>query len=191
MAISKARKDELVAQYGDLLNRSEAVFVTEYKGMTVKQVEELRGKIREKGGAFHITKNTLFRVALEQANKPIPTELLQGQTAVSFALDDAPALAKMLLEMSDDEESLFELRGGMLDTSIMNADQVKALSKMPSKQELQIKLLSMMLQPAQQLVTVMNAPAQDLVNVMNNGVSQMVNVLNAYVQKMESEESES
>lgn len=191
MAISKDRKDDLVAQYGDLLSRSEAVFVTEYKGMTAKQIEELRGKVREKGGAFHITKNTLFRVALEQANKPVPSDLLQGQTAVSFAFNDAPALAKMLLEMSDKVDLPFELRGGMLDTSIMNAAQVKALSNMPSKQELQVKLLSMMLQPAQKLVTVMNAPAQDLVSVMNNGVSQMVNVLNAYVRKMESEQAES
>ncbi len=187
MAISKARKDELVAQYVDLINRSEAVFFTEYKGMSVKQVEALRTVIREQGGAFHITKNTLFRVALEQTNRPTPKDLLNGQTAVSFALDDAPAMAKMLVERSDDEDLPITLNGGLLDQSVMGADEVTALSKMPSKQELQVKLLGMMLQPARNLVTVMNAPARDLVSVMNNSTTQLVNVLNAYVQKQEQE----
>ena len=187
MAISRARKEELVSQYVDLLDRSEAIFFTEYKGMSVKQVEDMRSKIREKGGAFHVTKNTLLRVALEQTDRPTPADLLNSQTAVSFALDDAPGMAKMLVEETKDDDFPLVLRGGLLDQSVMNSDQIESLSKMPSKQELQVKLLGLMLSPARNLVTVMNAPARDLVSVMNNSTTQLVNVLQAYVQKQEQE----
>ena len=94
MAISKERREELLAEYVDLLNNSSAVVLTEYKALEVKKMEALRAEVRKAGGAFHVTKNTLLRNALEATGNPIPEDLLMGQTAAGFALGEVPSLAK-------------------------------------------------------------------------------------------------
>ena len=81
MAIKKARKDELVEQYTDLLKNSSAIFLTQYSGMTVKDLEALRIKISDANGQINVTKNTLLRVAMEANEMTPPLDLLTGQTA--------------------------------------------------------------------------------------------------------------
>ncbi len=71
MAISKKRKEDLVAQYKDLIEQSEAIFLTEYGGMSVKNLQALRSKLREADGKFYVTKNTLFSLALEESDLPL------------------------------------------------------------------------------------------------------------------------
>ncbi len=171
LAISKARKEELVAQYVDLIERSNAMFITEYKGMSVKQVEDLRGVIRETDGAFYIGKNTLIRVALEQAGQPVPTEMLTGQTGVGFALGDAPPLAKALTKFAKAEEQ-FIVRGGLMNAAELSAEDVTNLAELPSLDELRATLLGMI-----------EGPARNIASVVAGGVRQVVNVIDAYSKK--------
>jgi large subunit ribosomal protein L10 len=99
LAISRKRKEELVAQYTDLIEQSEAIILTEYKGMSVKSMEGLRTKVREVNGSFYVTKNTLLQYALEQIDTPVPQELLLGQVATGFAAQgEVAALAKALVD---------------------------------------------------------------------------------------------
>lgn len=184
MAISKDRKNELVAQYVDYAERSNAMFLAEYRGMSVKQMEDLRVKLREVDGSLFVAKNTLIRVALEQTNNPVPADQLMGQTVIGFALGEAPAMAKALKEYAKDEE-LFNLRGGIISGTVMSAEQAEALADMPSIDELRAQILGLVNSPLSKLVGIFNAPARDLVTVMNGGVNQVVNVLNAYAQKGE------
>ena len=100
MAIDKKRKDELVGEYTDLLQRSSAIFLTRYGGMTVKEMEALRLKIGDVNGQINVTKNTLLGIALEQTDRVPPGELLNGQVATSFALGEASALAKVLVDQA-------------------------------------------------------------------------------------------
>lgn len=178
MAISKKRKDELVADYIDLINRSQAIFVTEYAGMTVAKMEALRGEIRKADGMMHVTKNTLLRYALEQAGRPVPEELLTGQVATGFALGEAPVLAKTLVEYARKEE-LLKLRGGLLGDKLLTAAQVDSLAKLPSLDELRAQIIGMI-----------RTPAQNMTSLVANSVRQVVNVLDAYAKKEEGSSAE-
>lgn len=171
MAISKERKDELVAQYIDLLNNSRAIFIAEYTGLSVKDINQLRADVRKAEGAFHVTKNTLLRHALKEADRPVPDELLLGQVATGFALNEAPTLAKALTEFAKSQENLV-IKGGILGNDILTADQVRSLADLPSRDELRAQIIGMI-----------NAPARNIASVIAGGVRQVVNVIDAYAKK--------
>lgn len=173
MAISKARKDELVAQYTTLLEQSDALFITDYTGMSVQALETLRARVREADGALFVTKNTLLRIALEQAGRPVPEELLKGQIATGFALGEAPTLAKALKEFAKKSDHL-QMKGGLFGESLITPAQIDDLAEMPSLDELRGQLLGLI-----------SAPARNVASVVAGGVRQVVNVLDAYVKKEE------
>lgn len=177
MAISRARKEELVNQYVGLLEKSDAIFVTDYTGMSVKDFQDLRDKLREVDGTLYVTKNTLLKIALERTGNPIPEELLNGQVATGFALGETPSMAKVLTKYADDKDE-FSIRGGVFDGAILSESDVEALSKLPSLDELRATLLGLF-----------NAPARGLASVVASGVRQVVNVLDAYAKKEEEAEA--
>ncbi|MFK7802479.1 MAG: 50S ribosomal protein L10 [Anaerolineae bacterium] len=181
MAISKKRKEELVALYADLIERSDAIFVTKYTGMSVKQMEELRQQVRESKGSLHVTKNTLLTHALEQADLPVPAELLNGQVAATFSLGEAPALAKMLKDYAK-KDDFFEIRGAVFGTQILDEKGVDTLSTMPTLDEVRGQMAGLLSGKSitGKLVRLLATPAQDTVNILNNSVKQVVNVLNAH-----------
>ena len=178
MAISKARKDELVAQYIELINSSNAIFMTEYTGLSVSDMEALREKVREADGAFYVTKNRLLRVAMEQTDTPVPEELLTGQMAAGFAMSDAPPLAKALVDYAKKEEKLI-IKGVIFDGDVLAADGVKALASLPTLPEVQ-----------SQLVGIISAPARNLASVIASGVRQVVNVVDAYAKDEKTADAE-
>ena len=173
MAISRERKEELVAQYTELLNQSKAMFLVDYSGVSVAELEQLRGEVRKIDGAFHIAKNNLMRLALEESGHPIPEALLLGQTAAGFAQGELPAMAKALVDFSEEVEP-FALKGGVMDQSLLSIEQIEALAELPSLDELRAKILGLV-----------NAPAQNIASTVSNGVRQIVNVLNAYATQEE------
>lgn len=177
MAISKARKDELVAQYIELLNNSNAVFMADYTGMSVKNMEALREEVRKVNGAFHVTKNTLLRHALEESNMPVPEGLLAGQVATGFALDAVPPLAKALVDYAKKDDK-FDLKGGIVGIEALSADGVKALADLPTLPELRAQLLGLI-----------SAPARNVASVVAGGVRQVVNVLDAYAKSEDAVEA--
>lgn len=168
MAISRDRKEELVEQYVELLNQSGAVFLAEYSGVSVSQLENLRSEVRNANGAFHITKNSLLRLALERSGQEIPEDMLLGQTAAGFALGELPAMAKTLVNFSDDIE-MFHLKGGLMAGNLIGADAIESMAKLPSLDELRA-----------QIIGLINAPAQNVTSTVANGVRQLINVVNAY-----------
>ena len=173
MAIDKKRKDELVNEYRDLLQRSSAIFLTRYGGMTVKEMEALRLKIGDANGQINVTKNTLLGIALEQTDHMPPSELLNGQVATSFALGEAPALAKVLVDQAKANDKL-QIVGGMLGNRVLTPKEVESLATLPSLDQLRAQILGLI-----------NAPAQGIVSAVTNGVRQVVNVLDAYAKKDE------
>ncbi len=178
MAISKARKDELVAQYVELINSSNAILMAEYTGLSVSDMEALREKVREADGAFYVTKNRLLRVAMEQTDTPVPEELLTGQMAAGFAMSDAPPLAKALVDYAKKEEKLV-IKGVVFDGDVLTVDGVKALASLPTLPEVQ-----------SQLVGIISAPARNLASVIASGVRQVVNVVDAYAKDEKTADAE-
>jgi large subunit ribosomal protein L10 len=178
LAITKARKDELVQHYTELIEESQAIFMAEYKGMPVKKMELLREEVAKAEGNFHITKNTLLKIALEQTGQPIPEELLKGQIATGFALNEVPTLAKTLVDFAKTDENL-TIRGAILSGRILSAAEVETLAKLPSLEQLRA-----------QLIGVINAPATNLASVITNGVRQVINVIDAYAKSGDTPEAE-
>jgi len=164
LAISKQRKEEFVTHYVDWLNRSQAVFVTEYSGLSMKQIDDLRRKIREAGGEFHIVKNTLGKVAFQQAGLQVSEKLLSGSTACVFSYQDTPALAKVVTEFARTSEFV-KVKGGYLDKREISADQVKALAELPPLPVLRAQLLGTIQAPASKLVRTLAEPARGLAAV--------------------------
>lgn len=168
MALTKKKKEELVAEYVDLLEQSEAIFLTQYTGLNVKKLQQLRSEARKAEGTYRITKNTLLLLALEETGKPAPAELLTGQLATGFALQEAPSLAKALTEFAKNEEQ-FAIKGGIMGDELLTIEQVEALANLPTMDELRAMILSLI-----------QGPARNIASTVAGGVRQMVNVLDAY-----------
>lgn len=178
MAISKERKQELVALYGEILTHATGFIVTEYRGLGVKQLDELRGKLREVNGGYVITKNTLFKIALEQADWPVPDDLLAGPVATAFADGNMPGVAKALLDFQKNYPEILVVKGGVMLGNTLSAKDIQAVSELPTLDELRAQLAGLMIQPA-----------QGLVNVLQAGTSGVVNVIQAYLDEHGDEEA--
>lgn len=181
MAISKERKNELVEQYVDLLGRTNGFVIVQYHGLSVKETDTLRAQIREAGGAYHVTKNTLFTKALQQVGWPVPDDLLTGPVAVAFGMENLPGVAKAILDFTDDKTRQGDLRatGGIMTGEILDANKIKAVSKLPSLDEIRAQLAGLIVAPATGIVSVINAA---------NG--QVVNVIQAYLDENKSDDGE-
>ena len=176
LAISRKRKEELVAQYTELIEQSEAIILAEYKGMSVKSMEGLRTKVREVNGSFYVTKNTLLQYALEQTDMEVPEELLQGQIATGFAgQGEVAGLAKTLVDYAKNDNHLI-VKGGIMGNELLSPDQVDAIAKLPSLDELRA-----------QIIGLVSTPARNIASTVASGVRQVVNVLDAYAKKDEAE----
>lgn len=175
MPISRNRKEELVAQYVELLEESQGIVITANNGMTVDNFDSVRAKLRDLNSTFVVTKNTLLRIALEKVGLPVPEELLNGPVVVAFAREDVGATAKAVLDFHKDVE-LFDVKGALVGSELYDEQGVDALSKLPTLDELHA-----------QLVGIIIAPASGLVNVVNGGVTQVLNVVAAYAAKDENE----
>lgn len=182
MAITRERKADLVAQYDAILERSEGFIVTEYRGLRVNALYGVRSALREVGASYVVTKNRLFKIALENKGLPVPDELLTGPVAVSFAQKDVPGMVKALLAKQKDMDKLI-LKGGVVGQTVIGESDLKTLSELPTMDEMRAQLIGLLVQPAQGLLAVLNAPAQNLVGVLDAGSNSLANVLAAYAAK--------
>jgi large subunit ribosomal protein L10 len=164
LAINKERKTELVGQYAEWMKRSRALIVTEYTGLPMKQMDAMRVKMREAGGEFHVVKNTLGKLAVSEAGLPMQEELFEGSTAISFAFEDAPALAKALTEFARTSDFV-KIKGGYLGDVLLSQDQVKALAELPPLPVMRATLLGTILAPASKLVRTLAEPGRSLAAV--------------------------
>lgn len=172
LAITRERKEELVAQYNDLLDQSNGFVLVEYRGMSVPQIDGLRKAIREADGYYLVAKNTLFTKALQQRGWPVPDTLLKGPVGVAFGMDNLPAVAKAVLDYSGlpEFETKLGVKGGIMAEDILDPRKVEAVSKLPSLDELRSQIIGLIVSPATGIVSTINAA---------NG--QIVNVLQAYI----------
>lgn len=164
MAISKQQKKEVIAQYADWLKNSGAVVVTEYTGLTMKDMDELRGKVRESGGEFHVVKNTLVKLALQKAGIDFDESQFVGSTAMAFAFEDAPATAKAIADFAK-ESPFVNIKGGFLENQMVSAADVKALASLPPLPVMRATLLAAIMAPATQLVRTLAEPGRQVAAV--------------------------
>jgi large subunit ribosomal protein L10 len=159
LAITKERKEKLIARYSHWIEQSKGVVVAEYMGLTMKDFDALRAKIREVGGEFHVVKNTLITRSLEQVGMSAPADDFVKSTAVAFAFSDAPAVAKLMSEFARTNEFV-KIKSGYLDKQRLSAEAVKALADLPPLPVMRGQLLGTILAPASKLVRTLAEPGR-------------------------------
>lgn len=164
MAVSKERKEEVLATYAEWLKKSQAVILVEYTGARMKDLDNIRAKIRESGGEFHVLKNTLARRAFKDGGMSLPDDFLVKSTAVSFAFSDPAGTAKALNDATKGNEFV-KVKGGFMSGQVLNASQVKALADMPPLPVMRAQLLGVLQAPAGKLVRTIAEPARGLAAV--------------------------
>ena len=161
MAKTKQQKEAMLAQYAEWFGKSQAVFLVEYAGVKMKELDILRAKAREAGGEFHIVKNTLAKKALEQAGHTVPANFSEKSTAVGFAFTDAATFSKALTEATKGMEAV-KIKGGFMGAEALNPAQVKALATLPPLPVMRAQLLGMLQAPAGKLVRTLAEPGRQV-----------------------------
>lgn len=156
MAVSRAKKESLVAGYEESAASAQHAFLVGFKGISVEKVTELRRRIREKGGHYVVVKNTLARRAV--AGKPLEQvkEHFTGPTAIAFSLTDPVSIAKVLTDFAK-EAPVLEFKAGVVEGRPIAANQVGEIAALPGREELIAKLLYLLQSPITRFVRVLAA----------------------------------
>jgi large subunit ribosomal protein L10 len=173
LAISRQRKEELVAQYVEELKASQGVILTEYRGLKMPQLERVRNTLRPMDGVSAVVKNRLMAIALAEVGLVVPAGWLEGPTAVDFCHGDVAAVVKTLLDTAREMEPL-RIKGGVVGTAVLNAQEMRVFASLPPRPVVLAQVLG-----------TINAPATQVAGVVAGGIRQVMNVLQAYVDKLE------
>ncbi len=161
-----ANKEVLVAEIKERFNESDSVIMVDYRGLTVKQMQALRNALRSVGGDLAVYKNSLTEIAIRELALPNMDAYLAGPTAFVFISEDPVAPAKALTVFAKENQAL-ELKGGLVQNQVVDADGVKAIATLPSREELIAKLLGTMQNPLRGTVTVLSGPARAFATVLD------------------------
>lgn len=168
-----AQKELVISELRDIVAQSKGAILTDYRGLTVAEVTNLRKKLREVDAEYHIVKNTLFKIALgEQAGAQLDT-LLAGPTAIAFAKGDVVPTSKAVIDfLTALKRPDIKLKGGYIEGSVYDVAQVTALSKLPPKEQIIAQLLGLL-----------QAPASNLVGTLDSIIGEFVRTIDAIAAK--------
>jgi large subunit ribosomal protein L10 len=170
----KSDKERLVADLTERLKNTQTLIVADYRGLTVTDIDKLRGELLEHGARFQVVKNTLTRRAAEEAGADALLALLDGPTAIAF-LDtdgDPVAVAKALSNAARDTKVL-KIRGGILEGATIDEAEVKNLATLPPAEVLHAQVVGAVTGPLMMVVGLFTAPLRDLVNVIDARIKQL------------------
>lgn len=169
--MDRAAKEAEIASLNECFNSNQIALCADYRGLTVDQLNGLRGELREVGASSRVVKNTLAKISAKDSLKDSDSaqlekflELFSGPSFIVFANDDVVSPAKIFAKYGKDLEP-FEIKGGWFEGSCLDGEGVKQISQMPSREELYAKLLSIMNAPATQLVRLLQTPGQQVAQV--------------------------
>jgi large subunit ribosomal protein L10 len=155
--VNRDQKATAIAEIADQIKESQAVFAVDYRGITVAQVAELRGKLRESDATFRIVKNTLTERAADAADAEALKTILEGPTALTFVRGDAAAAAKAIADFQRATGGeLLPFKGGLMEGEAVDATQITAISKLPSREVLYGQLVGLVASPITGLARTLN-----------------------------------
>lgn len=163
--MDRTEKADLVASLHQTFEDTSMVVVTHYSGLTVAELGDLRGRMREAGALFKVTKNRLTRLALKDTKFEALSDMFTGPTAIAYS-DDPVAAAKVAVNYAKENDKLIVLGGG-LDAETLDADGVKALATLPSLDELRARIVGMLNTPATRIAGVLQAPGGQVARVIS------------------------
>ncbi len=158
--MNKNQKKLYIDEMTNQFDKSEAVIVTHYQGLTVSQLDDLRKRMREHGIIFKITKNRITKLALEKTKCKDLSELFTGPTAVAMS-EDAITSAKILTKFSKENENL-KILGGIMGNDILDVAGVQNVATLPTLDEARAKIVGILRSPAQKIASILLAPASKI-----------------------------
>lgn len=168
MKLTRTQKEQLVAEIIDGLNNAKTVVLVNYQGLKVKEIWDLKKKLRGQGIGFQIIKNTLFKIALKKDKIEVSDSLLDQPIALVWGLEDEVIPAKLTVEFGKTAEKL-KIIGGIVNGAYEDENKIKQLASLPSRDELYAKL-----------VGTLNAPMFRLVNALQGNLRSLVYILKQY-----------
>ena len=158
--MNKEKKQNYINEMTTQLDSSEAVIVAHYQGLTVKQLDDLRSKMREHGIIFKITKNRITKLALEKSRCKDLSNLFTGPTAVALS-KDAITSAKILTNFSKENKNL-KILGGIMGNDILDVAGVQNVATLPTLDEARAKIVGILRSPAQKIASILLAPGSKI-----------------------------
>lgn len=162
MKITKEGKKEVVEKLKEKLAKASSVVLTDYHGLSVPQMQELKNELKALEAEFSVVKNTLLSRAARQAGKALPSEELKGPTAAFFSFKDPIEGIKKLFEFIKKYE-LPAVKAGLFESKVLDKEAIVALSKIPSRNELYARVVGSLNSPIYGIVGVLNANLRNLV----------------------------
>lgn len=164
--MNRTQKAQEIESLKERFAKSQLTILTEYKGLTVSEMTELRGKLRETSSTLKVVKNRLAKIAIKGTDHEPLTDSFKDTVAVATAGEDPTGPAKVLVDFAKANEKL-SIKAALLDGKVISENEVKALASMPSKEELIAKLMGSMQAPAQNLVGVLSQIPRQVVQVLS------------------------
>jgi len=175
--MARPEKETAVAEIAEILKDATSVFVTDYKGLSVERITDLRSKCRESKVSYMVVKNTLARIAAKEAGFDEMVDYLKGPSAIAFSYDDPSAPARIISEFAKkDKDNLPEIKMTIFEGQFYGPEKVEHIASLPTKTE----LISMLLGG-------FNAPLQGFVGTLHGLLSKTVRTLAAIQEKKETE----
>jgi large subunit ribosomal protein L10 len=165
--LTKSQKEAIVDEIADKVKKSKALVFSDFKGLKVKDMTQIRKDLRLEGVEFKVLKKTLAYIALKKAGKEVDIKKMEGQVALAMSKEDEVIAAKLIAKAAKSNENI-KILGGMIDLRYIEKEEVLALSKLPSKEELLATF-----------VGTINAPISGFVNVLAGNIRNLLNVLKA------------
>ena len=170
----RQEKEQVVAELAERLRSTETLIVADYRGLSVTDINDLRGQLLEHGARFTVVKNTLTRRAAEDAGADALLALLDGPTAIAFLeADGDPVAVAKALNAAARTTRVLQIRGGILDGQPIGEDDVKNLATLPPADVLRAQLVGAVSGPLTTVVGLFTAPLRDLVNVIDARIKQL------------------
>jgi large subunit ribosomal protein L10 len=167
-------KERIVSELAERLKDSQNLLVADYRGLTMPEIDELRTKLLETGARFSVVKNTLTRLAAEQAGIKELLELIDGPTAIAFIdAEGDPAAAAKILNDTARAHDVLVIRGGLLEGDTVSDVEVKRLATLPPADVLRAQFAGAVAAPLTTIVGLFTAPLRDLVNVLDARIKQL------------------
>ena len=163
--MDRAAKEQVVEELGQIFTDSGVVVVAHYTGLSVAEMTDFRSRMREAGGSVRVAKNRLAKIALDGTPCAGIASLLEGQTVLAYS-EDPVAAAKVVEDYAKDNDKLVVL-GGAMGENILDRDGVKAVSKLPSREEMIAEIVGMIGAPASSIAGAIGAPASNIASILS------------------------
>lgn len=167
-----ARKEAAVAELAELMQKSSAVILTDYRGLKVSAINDLRRQLRDVNADYKVSKNTLTSIAAKSIGAEQLEQQLEGPTAIAFSYGDPTATAKVLNDFARTSRIL-SIRAGMLGQRALTAEDITALANIESREVLLARVVGGLNSPIQGLVSVLNASISSIAYVLQARIDQL------------------